>query len=408
MFKFPYTNFNEVNLNWILRRLKEIPDLSTFINQVRDLVRQAEDHADDSAQSAEDAAQSAEDAAQSAEDAAASAQDAETSAEDAAGALEQLLTGGPDMAFFGDSWTVGAGIAVGPDRENLRFSTLLANRFGKNQLNYAVGASGFLIPNNQITTQIDTALEKPREDRLNVGMAVLVAGVNDWRHRNDYNITKTAWCNQIENDVRKLHLCYPNAKLIIGLCNSEQYVMTDEWSSWMTAAQAQLAKNLSFPVVLVQHVAECINFRSDTYASDGLHPNILGHAILAGHITKAIMGGGMDIFFCTGAVVPNSGYVPNIGVSVYRDNEKAILTEDQWIFNTELPVNTNVTIGVLPNKNVVPMKTFYVPMYRGGAVVGTCAVTPSGNVTCRNTSSAALGNAFIGSITYIIRKEGTT
>lgn len=80
--RYPYTDFHELNLDWIISKLK---DLKVAIDEAAASAKDANNSADAAASSAEAAAGSAEDAADSAEASAGSAEDAADSAEAAAG-----------------------------------------------------------------------------------------------------------------------------------------------------------------------------------------------------------------------------------------------------------------------------------------------------------------------------------
>lgn len=283
MFKFPYTNFNEVNLNWILRRLKEIPDLSTFINQVRDLVRQAEDHADDSAQSAEDAAQSAEDAASSAEDAAASAQDAETSAETVMDAISPNLAHAKCL-LIGNSYMRGTGgvIGFGWGYYFQNITGCLATIIQQDGGDFvATGNTNADYPGKTYGQVLSTIIPTmSAAERASYTHIIVGGGYND---RNQTNLDIR---NAVHGFIYTAKAMFPNAQIwIIPLC------CPTDWRS----AQANMFNAWSEGAI-AEGFATCVYCWDWMYGhtewanGDDIHCNDEGYKVLGKHIAAVVSG----------------------------------------------------------------------------------------------------------------------
>lgn len=125
MFKFPYTNLHELNLDWILEKVKHfaelIPPMETAVDDVQALT-------DDVAQAVEDANQALEDAGQALETAEEAKEIAEQAAQgtiaDGAVTTAKIDDGAVTTAKIADGAVTSAKLATGAAKDNIATNTL--------------------------------------------------------------------------------------------------------------------------------------------------------------------------------------------------------------------------------------------------------------------------------------------
>ena len=309
-----------------------------------------------------------------------------------------ILKHGKNIVFFGDSWIVGSKVPVA-DRPTKAFYALLSAKLGKTPFNFGVGGAGYMVTGNTISTQITMASGSMTDtQKEETGFVVFLAGVNDWRHKDDYSITLSNWQDQIATDLASAHTLFPNATIVLCLSNSEQYSFSDTWAHWITSAQNYIARTVNtFPIIIVQNVAEALNFQDDLYDSDELHPNEKGHATLAGHVMRGIMGGGCEVKYYWGQPTFSTGVSTSPVIHMFRDGDLMQITETNWSFSSNLAAGASVTLATIP-EGIAPKQNVYYPLYRGNKVVGTIAITGGGphSIVATNQSDSAISGGYSG------------
>lgn len=301
---------------------------------------------------------------------------------------------GENIVFFGDSWTYG----TGADPQGNRFSTLLANKLGKTEFNFGVGAAGFSIPGNLIRTQIDTAENNMTdEERDKTGYVVITGGVNDWRHRNDYNISMNAWISAISNVVRRAYAIFPNSVVVVVLCNTQAYYFNDVWARWITQAQRTIRRiETKLPMIVVQNAAESVNFNPSCWTSDELHINTLGHSVFAAHIYSSIMGGGTDVNYYFGVPAMGTDVTVDVDPHLFRKNDFMTLNATRWSFPA-VAAGKQKTLAILKSadaQQIAPRFNQYMIACLDNIVVGTVCITPSGNIVFTNSSGESINGCW--------------
>lgn len=287
-----------------------------------------------------------------------------------------IVTGleGKNIVFFGDSWTVGGSASS----QSLRFSSRIASKLRMVEKNFGVNAAGFCIPGNLIQTQLTTALANLSEDDIKDTLAVVICGgVNDWRHKSDYNITLTNLRSVVDEFVGNVETAFPNAKVYLGFSNTTKTGVDDTWRNWISTVQ-KTVRNGGNRAVVMQWLADSVNYNSNNYISDGLHLNDEGHSIWAGQIAQHILGGSADVDYYYGKVTAESGVTITPSSYLFREGHDMVLLGAAW--DLAVAATDNTLVGSIPSE-LCPRVNVYIPAYRGNTLVGTFAITSNGN--CR-------------------------
>ena len=302
---------------------------------------------------------------------------------------------GKNIVFFGDSWTVGGSASV----QSLRFSSLIAEKLGMVEWNYGVGGAGFCIPGNLISSQISSASSEMSADEKNaVAVVVITGGVNDWRHRVDYSITRATFRTAVAQACATAQAIFPNAKVFCGIGNSTLTGMTEDWKQWYVNTQAVVRQSTGNRAEIIPWLAERVNYNAAMFKTDELHLTDAGHAAWAGHIAQYIIGGYCDVHYHIGQPTLQTG-VELEGFHLFRDNYEISVTPGDWGFSSAITENTlvgNIAADKAPSSNI------YIPIYYSNACVGSIAITYNGAVRIIPNSGASIPNCFVSSFKYTL------
>ena len=141
---------------------------------------------------------------------------------------DKILT---ELVIFGDSWT-------DPTVPDVRWPGVAADDLRLTAHNYAINGAGFVHPaSNLIDTQITTAENDTSYNHNKVKYVVLAGGINDYRNSVSLNDIKVAI---IAAHVRCKNI-FPNAKILY--VNNFEYPYTDTQSSYWYKLQYELAND---------------------------------------------------------------------------------------------------------------------------------------------------------------------
>jgi len=295
-----------------------------------------------------------------------------------------------NIVFFGDSWTVGTG-ATGSANA---FPSKVASALQMIPFNYGVGAAGFTRPNT-IISQI-TGNDMTVEQAANTKVVVITAGVNDIRNSGD--TTLTALSNAIINAATAAANRYKNAVIVMAVTTTVRNGISDTLKYWMGYCVDRLmAANI--PRVIVADMRYILYNRVNAYISDGFHPNDFGHGLVAGQIVNAILGSKSECYHYieTGLVFDSSVADAPSGGHIFFNNGILNVTECRLNFVNAITERTlvgTVNAAVVPNNNV------YTPFYYGDNAVGTFAITSNGNVYIIPEAGQSLTTGFIQPFNY--------
>ena len=299
----------------------------------------------------------------------------------------QFIVAGKNIAFFGDSWTVGSG-ATNPATQ--RFSTLIATKFGMVEKNFGVGASGFTRPLTFMSQLENANSNLSANDKSNTTLVVMCGGVNDIRNQGDTTMADfiaavIAW------EQRAIEV-FPNALICMAVGNTVNTPVNDTGKHWvMSAIMAMKDTHSTGKTLIIDHVGASINGRANTYASDDLHPNTYGHSLLAGFLENAIRGGSTDTMYYYGSINFNESLVnPTSDPHIFRQTENVLITNG--ILQLQDAITTNTVVGTYsgPFSN----NNLYVPLYRSNVIVGSLAITTSGSVRIIPSSGVSMSSGW--------------
>jgi lysophospholipase L1-like esterase len=210
------------------------------------------------------------------------------------GALHGWRTGsGAHAVFIGDSITQGY---KSSDTAH-RWSTLLSQRLGWVEHNYAVGGAGYTVVGQSSTgrfdMQCDTAAASTDYDHSQVAFAFLMGGVNDGAPTGD---TLNAALARAAASVQTLRAAFPNARIITGMGYSGWLDKTKH-SLGNTGIISRLAYYRAMESALAQAGAEVVPsvwrwlaFNPAWVDEDSVHPNDSGYARIADLLSQVVAG----------------------------------------------------------------------------------------------------------------------
>ena len=207
------------------------------------------------------------------------------------------LSGGL-LIVFGNS--IGAGLAI-PDT-SLGFAHLLANQIGESIRNYSVSGSVMekRTPNNPLGgyNMVDNMVNVPTYSAGTTKWLIIELGVNDWSYAGanytptNYTTDGTTVLNYITTTKG-----WPGNKIILVGINralTSYYGTTGTGGGTITLANQKLfntaIQNLAttFGATFIDTYAAFLKYGGDLLMTNNVHPNTLGHQLMANLIQQAI------------------------------------------------------------------------------------------------------------------------
>ena len=314
------------------------------------------------------------------------------------GALQTPIRTGKNIAFFGDSWTRG----TGADPVSKRFSTLVADNLGMNELNMSVGASGFCIPNNTILAQIQGANNTlTSAQKENTTIVIIYAGINDIRHWDEYELDFGTYRLAVRECANTASSVFPNAVVYMCLSNTRLKIYEPrEFNANTWAIMRFLFTEHQSNIVCLQNISNVISGDPDFYTNDTFHPSTLGHSVIAGYLCNVLKGGCQDIDYYATGVDLDDGYSFATGGVMYlfRHNFNIDVTPADIVFPDTITELTK--IGTLQNTNFAPAVASWVSVSHGNNIVGQVGITKNGNVYFAPLDSSGASGCLTQPFTY--------
>lgn len=280
---------------------------------------------------------------------------------------------GKNIVFVGDSWTHGSGATSSASR----FSTLLAGYLGMTEFNYSVG--GATLCSGDIPQQVVTASNAmTATQRAETAIVFCYAGINDLRHMTEhdtwtYEVFLNAWKTMCAN--ARQH--FPNAKIIAVPCNSMVRYNTPLFRQWVQYV-CRLLKNEENTIVLTNG-QNIISGNANWYATDGLHPNDVGHVMLARYFANCIRGGSDRISQYIEKVHITNADI-DIDANVYRHDDIVLVDFSKIVVGANaITQNTATNIGSV-SVDLAPRNPVIIPIFTGNTINGNIQITASGAV----------------------------
>ena len=190
----------------------------------------------------------------------------------------QTFAGGPLVAFYGDSYTLGTG-ASSPAK---RWSTIICRQRGWNEFNPSVNGLGFV--NTRVAdTQAAGGVDEPTMIiARHPDIVIITMGLND---NFSYDLAKSQIHDAITSDFAELKQQLPKARFIVV----EPFWYTDARpaslgviSGWVRDAAAAIGADY------IPGASRWIEHHPEWMAADGLHPNDAGYAHMAVEMDAAL------------------------------------------------------------------------------------------------------------------------
>ncbi|MCU1418528.1 MAG: family lipolytic protein [Schumannella sp.] len=182
------------------------------------------------------------------------------------------VPGGPLVAFYGDSYTLGTGASA----KDKRWSTIICSARGWNEFNPSVNGLGFV---NNRTASVD---EPAQIIAQNPGIVFVTMGLND---NFSYSFARDDIQAAIEADFSRLKSGLPGARFIVVEPFWYTDVRPDSLQTiigWVHDAADEIGADW------IPDASHWIEHHPEWMASDGLHPNDDGYAEMARRMDAAL------------------------------------------------------------------------------------------------------------------------
>lgn len=289
------------------------------------------------------------------------------------------------VLFIGDSYTYGTGASDHGSGDTKRFSSILAARLQATEYNFGVGSTGFCDPgsggeNKPFETQVLTAANTLSSDVKNdIRLVVIAGGFNDWNEGSTYSASDMqSAANRAAVNARNN---FPNALILIVPMLFKGFDANARlWNFENSIINGVGGLNGVERTVYIRG-AWTWNFGMYThYASDGFHPNDIGHATIASQIYANIFGGiayenrNFTIDFENGITssVLDGGYVQFYNGMIVSQGMRCHITNG-------ITANTATKLGQLP-EGCTPLMNISMPFVISNKLHGVIIITTSGAI----------------------------
>lgn len=175
----------------------------------------------------------------------------------------------PRIVFFGNSLSAGYGL---DDPENQSFPGIIRKKLQRNNLEFAVinaGLSGETTAGGK--NRIDWILKQP------VSIFILELGGNDGLRGIDTEETR----RNLQAIIEAVKTKYVEAKIVLAGMEAPPNMGDDYTSSFREIYPSLAEKN---EIALIPFLLQDVGGETDLNQSDGIHPNIEGHKIVAENV----------------------------------------------------------------------------------------------------------------------------
>ena len=301
---------------------------------------------------------------------------------------------GKNIVFIGDSWTVGSG-ADDPDTE--KFSTVLCDSLGMNEINLGVSGAGFARP-TPFQDQADAAVLLSAADRRNTNIIMIIGGMNDLRYTNDETFAQMTAA--VSGLITTLVPYFPNAVICFGI-NTIPYETTATMIEWMERIKQYITARTHGPVILFDTFTQMFTGNAGLFAPGLVNPTTYGHARIAGYLRNALLGGiyANPLRDTDEITWTRTGYSTAGGGHIYSDG-KFVYVEQTGI-NMASETGSHIC-GSVPS-GLIPARNVYFPIFHAtDGLIGSGVINSSGGVYINQTT--AHDSAYFGLIMYLCAK----
>lgn len=201
-----------------------------------------------------------------------------------------------NFIFIGDSW--GEGMGLSNSDLSKRYQLLVKNRLIKYDPNSkvvlsAVSGAGFSVSGNSFLDQLNSVYNNiingisEISKTKSVTDIIVLGGLND-RHQG-YSSIKTALSTFISEARSK----FPNAKIQIG-CLGRSAVFSQCWDLYENSYRAYIDQSAEDGICYIKGSEYCMH-NNNYLVSDGYHPNVDGHKMIADFLFNYLVTGASSV-----------------------------------------------------------------------------------------------------------------
>lgn len=294
---------------------------------------------------------------------------------------------GKKIAFFGDSYTYGTGASDHLSGDTKRYSSLLAGYLGMQELNYAVGTTGFCYSGNNLNKNfnqqiIDASNALSTAEKNDVYLVIIAGGINDTR-RNDY--TYTQMYSAATSAANTAYNTFPNAKILVVPMLYQGFQFTYKARVLYDAIVNAMHK-INKRNVFVMEGCYTWNWGDRThFANDKLHPNDLGHETIAKNVLHGIFGELTQWENYIYNIAFNENFAPAKSESSENNTKCTVSIKEGMVYIKPLRILPSVSVTENTQiasiyKSCAPENNVYTQLNRADNVIGCAAVAFNSNI----------------------------
>lgn len=193
------------------------------------------------------------------------------------------------VVWIGDSYTSAGSLGADVDK---RFSTVVSNQLGLTEHNYAVGGTGYMYGSTPYTTQINNAVTDFMNhgyDRTKVKYVFIMGNRNDA----DGSYSFSDYMNAVYTVFTTAHNYFINAKLIVIPALWDAKPCKQQMIRYSTIINEVSGQMPDYNVLFVDHAWTWLMGNEDKIlwqSGVDVHPNVEGHKIIAQHVLNILAG----------------------------------------------------------------------------------------------------------------------
>lgn len=193
-----------------------------------------------------------------------------------------------EVVWIGDSYTQANSLG---DDQDKRFATLVSQRLGLTEHNYASGGSDFISGGSTGTNyigQLNNAINEMTAEQKRATKYMFVMGTRNMPYNNP-NATLSNYYNAINHFFTTAHEAFPNTELVFVPMLWDSVPLIADYRKCLQWCE-QCALSLTAPVTTFFNAYLWLMGRYGDILSDGVHPNVNGHNLIATHIYNLVKG----------------------------------------------------------------------------------------------------------------------
>lgn len=193
-----------------------------------------------------------------------------------------------EVVWIGDSYTQAN--SLGNDQDK-RFATLVSQRLGLTEHNYASGGSDFISGGStgqNYITQLNNAINEMTAEQKRATKYLFVMGTRNMPYNNP-NASLRDYYQAMEHFFAAAHAAFPNTELVFVPMLWDAVPLSADYRKCLQWCE-QCALSLTVPVTSFFNAYLWLMGRYGDLLADGVHPNVNGHNLMATHIYNLVKG----------------------------------------------------------------------------------------------------------------------